>query len=70
MLDLEAIDGRVGEAWSGNVPNGSHINVVLARRGSPTAAAVADGAGASRARGTRRSLSAWARATPCGRSRS
>ena len=38
-LDLEAIDGCVGEAWSGDVPDGSHINVVLARRGSATAAA-------------------------------
>ena len=35
----------IGEAWSGEVPNGSHINVVLARRGSPTAAAAAGGAG-------------------------
>jgi 5,6,7,8-tetrahydromethanopterin hydro-lyase len=35
------LDGRIGEAWSGEVPNGSHINVVLARRGSPTAAALA-----------------------------
>jgi 5,6,7,8-tetrahydromethanopterin hydro-lyase len=34
-------DGRFGEAWSGDAPNGSHINVVLARRGSPTAAAAA-----------------------------
>jgi 5,6,7,8-tetrahydromethanopterin hydro-lyase len=33
------LDGRIGEAWSGEVPNGSHINVVLARRGSSTAAA-------------------------------
>ena len=38
-LDLDWIDGRIGEAWSGEVPDGSHINVVLARRGSPTAAA-------------------------------
>jgi 5,6,7,8-tetrahydromethanopterin hydro-lyase len=37
-LDLDWIDGRIGEAWWGDVPNGSHINVVLARRGSPTAA--------------------------------
>jgi 5,6,7,8-tetrahydromethanopterin hydro-lyase len=37
----DALDGRVGEFWSGEVPNGSHINVVLARRGSPTAAAAA-----------------------------
>jgi 5,6,7,8-tetrahydromethanopterin hydro-lyase len=35
----DRLDGRIGEAWSGEVPNGSHINVVLARRGSPTAAA-------------------------------
>ena len=35
-LDL---DGRIGEGWSGEAPNGSHVNVVLARRGSPTAAA-------------------------------
>jgi 5,6,7,8-tetrahydromethanopterin hydro-lyase len=34
-----AIDGRIGEAWSGEVPNGSHVNVVLAARGSPVAAA-------------------------------
>ena len=27
---------RIGEAWSGDVPNGSHINVVIARRGSAT----------------------------------
>ncbi len=33
------LDGRVGEGWSGEAPNGSHVNVVLARRGSPTAAA-------------------------------
>jgi 5,6,7,8-tetrahydromethanopterin hydro-lyase len=37
----DPIDGRIGEAWSGEVPNGSHINLVLARRGSPTAAAAA-----------------------------
>ncbi len=35
---LSAIDGSIGEAWWGEVPNGSHINVVIARRGSPTAA--------------------------------
>jgi formaldehyde-activating enzyme len=33
------LDGRVGEGWSGRAPNGSHVNIVLARRGSPTAAA-------------------------------
>jgi 5,6,7,8-tetrahydromethanopterin hydro-lyase len=37
----DRLDGAVGEAWSGEVPNGSHINLVLARRGSPTAAAAA-----------------------------
>lgn len=37
----DPLDGRIGEAWSGEVPNGSHVNVVLARRGSPTAAAAA-----------------------------
>ena len=37
----DPLDGGIGEAWSGEAPNGSHINVVLARRGSPTAAAAA-----------------------------
>ena len=36
----DPLDGRIGEAWSGEVPNGSHINVAVARRGSPTAAAL------------------------------
>jgi formaldehyde-activating enzyme len=35
----DEIDGRIGEGWSGAAPNGSHVNVVLAGRGSPTAAA-------------------------------
>jgi 5,6,7,8-tetrahydromethanopterin hydro-lyase len=35
----DALDGRIGEAWAGERPDGCHINVVLARRGSPTAAA-------------------------------
>ena len=38
-MELEALDGRIGEGWGGEAPNGSHVNVVLARRGSPTAAA-------------------------------
>lgn len=38
-MDLDHLDGRIGEGWSGVKPNGSHVNVVLARRGSPTAAA-------------------------------
>jgi 5,6,7,8-tetrahydromethanopterin hydro-lyase len=36
----DALDGRIGEAWSGEIPNGSHLNVVVGRRGSPTAAAI------------------------------
>ena len=38
-MDIDDLDGRIGEGWGGEVPNGSHVNVVLARRGSPTAAA-------------------------------
>ena len=38
-MNIEELDGRIGEGWSGAAPNGSHVNVVLARRGSPTAAA-------------------------------
>jgi 5,6,7,8-tetrahydromethanopterin hydro-lyase len=45
---IDPLDGRVGEYWSGEVPNGSHINVVLARRGSPTAAAAAGALAAPR----------------------
>ena len=39
MMNLDDLDGRIGEGWGGTAPNGSHVNVVLARRGSPTAAA-------------------------------
>ena len=38
-MNLDELDGRIGEGWGGVVPNGSHVNVVLAARGSPTAAA-------------------------------
>jgi len=38
-VNPDALDGRIGEGWSGEAPNGSHVNIVLARRGSPTAAA-------------------------------
>jgi formaldehyde-activating enzyme len=38
-MSPEELDGRIGEGWSGDVPNGAHVNVVLASRGSPTAAA-------------------------------
>jgi formaldehyde-activating enzyme len=33
------LDGRIGEGWGGVKPNGSHVNVVLARRGGATFAA-------------------------------
>jgi len=37
---LEHLDGRIGQGWGGpGGASGSHVNVVLARRGSPTAAA-------------------------------
>jgi 5,6,7,8-tetrahydromethanopterin hydro-lyase len=45
--DLDWFDGRLGEAWSGDVPNGSHINLAIGRRGSPTAAAIVGQAGAT-----------------------
>ena len=38
-MNVDDLDGRIGEGWSGEAPNGSHVNVVLAHRGSPTAAA-------------------------------
>lgn len=38
-MNLDDLDGRIGEGWGGEAPNGSHVNVVLARRGSATAAA-------------------------------
>ncbi len=36
---MSDLDGRIGEGWAGIAPNGSHVNVVLAERGSPTFAA-------------------------------
>jgi formaldehyde-activating enzyme len=33
-------DGLIGEGWSGADPDGAHVNVVLAERGSATAAAL------------------------------
>jgi 5,6,7,8-tetrahydromethanopterin hydro-lyase len=35
------MDGLIGEAWAGETPDGCHVNVVLAERGSATAAAAA-----------------------------
>lgn len=34
------IDGRIGQGWGGVSPNGAHANVVLARRGTATGAAL------------------------------
>jgi formaldehyde-activating enzyme len=33
-------DGRLSQGWGGTAPDGVHVNVVLAERGSPTAAAL------------------------------
>jgi 5,6,7,8-tetrahydromethanopterin hydro-lyase len=38
-VSARELDGRIGEGWGGLAPNGAHVNVVLAERGSPTAAA-------------------------------
>ena len=38
-MNLDQLDGRIGEGWGGLSPNGVHVNVVLAKRASPTAAA-------------------------------
>jgi formaldehyde-activating enzyme len=37
-VNLDELDGRIGEGWGGVAPDGAHVNVVLAKRGSPTAA--------------------------------
>lgn len=34
------IDGRYAQGWGGESPHGVHVNVLLARRGSATAAAI------------------------------
>jgi formaldehyde-activating enzyme len=40
-MTRDDLDGRVAEAWGGDAgANGSHVNVVLARRGTPTHAAM------------------------------
>ena len=37
----EDLDGRIGDGWGGRPgANGAHVNVVLARRGTPTAASL------------------------------
>ncbi|MGA2012365.1 MAG: formaldehyde-activating enzyme [Solirubrobacteraceae bacterium] len=40
MSSWDHLDGRIGEGWSGADPDGAHVNVVLARRGTATAAAL------------------------------
>jgi 5,6,7,8-tetrahydromethanopterin hydro-lyase len=37
---VDPLDGRTGEAWAGEAPDGAHVNVVVGRRGSPTGAAI------------------------------
>lgn len=39
--DVTGLDGRISQGWGGAPPDGVHVNVVLAERGSPTAAALA-----------------------------
>ena len=39
-VNADDLDGRIGEGWGGISPNGCHVNVVLARRGTATAAAL------------------------------
>ncbi|MEO8967291.1 MAG: formaldehyde-activating enzyme [Solirubrobacteraceae bacterium] len=39
-LGPSRLDGLIGEGWSGVDPDGAHVNVVLADRGTPTAAAL------------------------------
>jgi formaldehyde-activating enzyme len=40
-MAVDDIDGRYAQGWGGEAPNGVHVNVLLARRGSPTGAVVA-----------------------------
>ncbi len=40
MTTTRDLDGRIAQGWGGSAPHGCHVNVVLARRGSPTAAAM------------------------------
>jgi formaldehyde-activating enzyme len=40
MSDQHDLDGRISQGWGGVKSNGVHVNVFLARRGSPTAAAL------------------------------
>ncbi|GAB2678629.1 hypothetical protein GCM10027271_44640 [Saccharopolyspora gloriosae] len=40
MNTTRRLDGRIAQGWGGGKPHGCHVNVVLADRGSPTAAAM------------------------------
>ena len=37
---IDGLDGLIGEGWSGVDPDGAHVNVVLAARGTATAASL------------------------------
>ncbi|MGH3444162.1 MAG: hypothetical protein ACRDPB_02190, partial [Nocardioidaceae bacterium] len=39
-MSTHPLDGRLSQAWGGANPDGVHLNVVLAARGSATAAAM------------------------------
>jgi formaldehyde-activating enzyme len=39
-MSTHDIDGRLAQGWGGLAPDGVHVNVVLARRGSATAATI------------------------------
>jgi len=39
-MDPQALDGRTSQGWGGTPPDGVHVNVVLAARGTPTAASM------------------------------
>lgn len=41
MARITDIDGRIAQGWGGLAPNGVHLNVLVGRRGSATAAAIA-----------------------------
>ncbi len=40
MTSARDLDGRVAQGWGGSPPNGVHVNLIVARRASPTAAAM------------------------------
>lgn len=40
MTSEHSIDGKFAQGWGGLAPNGVHVNVLLAARGTPTAAAI------------------------------